>query len=332
MFLKRPAHGLVPCLCLCVLGLLGTVSSAYAQRGSTRDALDRLEEVLELRQEDGVLDVRQVLPALLVSASPRYEESQNAFKPQVLSVLVRAFGQSGIRSCEACMRPRVDVQGRRVEQVSGPVDLPEVIRLDDRFRGESARAKTAVWVDESTTGVSIRIVDLNSGRVVFAQNVDPMLESQTRSERSFRLAAEIERRNRGESLTHAIFDASLLPRPHVGIEWADQWGAYNEHLSGVVFTFVAPVAGLGAAYYRVLDWNHMMVGGKLVLSLPTVLAQSLADDDGDFELLDPTLTGVFVARLPFGNSNYAGLLTLTTDGAVGLGISLLNTSLIPVLP
>ncbi len=304
---------------------------ALAERGNTQDALDRLEEVLELRQEDGTLDLNAVLPTLLVSAKPRYEESKAGFQSQVLAVLVSVFGQSGLRNCEACMQPRTDVREGRIEQSSGPISLPEVIRLDDRFRGDSARAKTGIWVDETATGISVRMVDLRSGQVLFAQNLDPLLSSRVRSDRSFRLSAEIERRSRGESLTHSIFDLGLLPGPHIGLEWVDQFGEYNLNLAGVAFTFVAPVAGIGATYYRVMDWRNLMVGGKVMLSLPTVLAQSLADDS-DVELLDSTLTGVIVARMPFGNSNYAGLLAVTTDGAVGIGLSLLNTTLIPVLP
>jgi hypothetical protein len=36
--------------------------------------------------------------------------------------------------------------------------------------------------------------------------------------------------------------------------------------------------------------------------------------------------------VPFGASNYAVLLSVSTNGQVGVGLSFLNTSLIPVLP
>jgi len=44
------------------------------------------------------------------------------------------------------------------------------------------------------------------------------------------------------------------------------------------------------------------------------------------------LTGVAVVRVPFGRSNYGALLSASTNGQVGLGISLLNISLLPVIP
>jgi hypothetical protein len=313
---------------LIALALLPGLS--WAERATTRDAFDRLEEVLELRQDDGLLDARDVLPIVLVSTQPRYEASASGFTVQALMTLTRVFGAGSVRMCEACMRPRTEASDGRLKQSSGPISLDEVVALDDRYRGDTPRAKTAIWIDETARGVSVRIVDLRSARVVFAQNVDPMLEEYEGGARSFRLAAELERRNRGESLTHAIFDLGLYPGQHVSMEWDDQFGENNTHLAGVVLSFYDPVFGIGASYHHALDWANMLVGGQLVLSIPTIVAESLAD--GDADLIDPTLTLVGMLRVPFGNSNYAGLLTVSTNGEVGLGISLLNTSFIPVIP
>ncbi len=303
---------------------------ASAEPAATRDALDRLEEILEMRQEDGLLDKRDVLPTILVSAAPRYEASQGWYLVQALGTLTRVFGKGTVRVCEACMRPRTRVEDGRLEQTSGPVSLDEIIRLDDRFRGDSARAKTAIWIDENASGVAIRIADLRSARIVFAQNIDPDLREYQGSARSFRLSAEIERRSRGESLTHAFFDLALYPGQHVSIEWADQWGETNANLSGVVLSFFDPVFGIGASYGRATEFLNTVVGVQAILSIPTVVAESQTDED--VELLDPTFTGALVVRVPFGNSNYAALLVVSTNGEVGLGISLLNTSIIPVLP
>ena len=229
------------------------------------------------------------------------------------------------------MRPRTFVEDGRLEQASGPASLDEVIRLDDRYRGEAVRARCGVWLDETASGVALRIVDLRSGRVVFAQNVDPDLQEYRGSARSHLLSAELERRTRGESLTHALFDLAVYPGQHISLEWADQWGENNTNLAGVVLAAYDPVFGIGASYHRALEWLNVLVGGQVILSIPTAVAQSQADGE-DIELLDPLLTGVFLLRVPFGNSNYAGLLSVSTNGEVGLGLSFLNTTLIPVLP
>ncbi len=294
--------------------------------------MDRLEELLEMRQEDGLLDARLVLPTLLVSAKPRYEASATRFTAQALTTLTRVFGRGSVRMCEACMRPRTVVENGRLQHTSGPVNLEEVIGLDTRFRGDAAQAKSAVWIDETQSGVSVRVVDLRSGQVHFAQNIDPQLREYRGSARTFKLSAELERRTRGESLTHANFDMAVYPGQHISMEWVEQWGEYNQNLSGLVLSFYDPVLGIGAAYYRALEWQNILIGGQGILSIPTAIAQSQTDEDFDGELIDPLFTGVFVMRVPFGGSNYGFLLTASTNGEVGFGISYLNTTFIPVLP
>jgi len=44
------------------------------------------------------------------------------------------------------------------------------------------------------------------------------------------------------------------------------------------------------------------------------------------------ITGVAVVRIPIATSNYGVLLMASTNGRVGVGISLMNTSLLPVIP
>ncbi|MCA9541798.1 MAG: hypothetical protein KC620_23035, partial [Myxococcales bacterium] len=264
-----------------LLLLLIVPTVARAQRDATLEAFERLEELLEMRQGDGQLDPKAVLPTILVSATPRYEASAGWFGTRALQVLVRAFGTDGVRLCEACMTLRTEVTGSGLVQSSGPIGLDEVVRLDDLYRGEGERARSGVWLDETQSGLAIRIVDLRNGRVIFAQVVDPNLRSYTGTARSFRLAAEVERRARGESISHAFFDAAVYPGQHISLEWADQWGDTNANLAGFVFSAFDPVAGLGGSYHRVLEWQHITVGGQVIVSLPTAVANGIADADID---------------------------------------------------
>ena len=39
-----------------------------------------------------------------------------------------------------------------------------------------------------------------------------------------------------------------------------------------------------------------------------------------------------VLRVPFGRSNYGALATVSTNGAFGFGLSLMNIHFLPVLP
>lgn len=72
------------------------------------------------------------------------------------------------------------------------------------------------------------------------------------------------------------------------------------------------------------------MGAKALVSLPTALARAVSGNVGS--VLDPLLSVVLVVRVPIAQSNYGLLLTVSTNGRVGLGFSLLNVSLFPVLP
>jgi len=303
---------------------------ALAERVTTREALDRVEEILSLRIEDGTIDEAAILPALVVSLQPRFTESQGWFATAALSSLARSLPRSGLRRCEACEKPRLVVASGHLEQTTGPLGVAEIARIDAETRGDAAPARSAIWLDEHQSGVALRIIDIATGRVLFAQNVDPELQFKLDSSRTFLMADELERRARGEAISQVFFDAAVFPGQHIAFDWTEQWGAENSNLTGVVLSIVDPVVGLGVAHYYVLDTFNVMVGGKVIASVPTALTQSLSGED--IEVLDPLLTGVLVAKVPFGRSNYGGIITISTNGAVGVGISLMNVSLLPLLP
>jgi hypothetical protein len=312
-----------------VLSLLAATASAGPS--STSDALDRLSEVLELRLDEGTLRRNEVLPALLVSLEPRYEVSDEWFATRSIEVLTSAFGSSGgLRLCEACMAPRAWVEEGSLTWQAGPIGLDELTRLDEQTRGDAQPAKSAIWLDEQRGGVSLRIVDLGTGRVIFAQNVDPLLIENKNSERMGTLSAELERRARGDALAQTFVDAALYPGQHISLDFTDQWGKTNANLTGVTLSVIDPVVGLGVAHYRRLGLLNILVGAKGIASLPTVVASSLGDETT--EVIDPILTGVAVVRVPFGRSNYGVLATASTNGAVGIGLSLMNIRLLPVIP
>ena len=286
--------------------------------------------MLELRIEDGRILKEEVLPAIIVSVQPRYEESQVWYGTRAVEVLQGAFGDSGLRMCEACMVPRAFAGNGEMVYQAGPIGLDEVARLDDQNRGDSKAAKSAIWLDEHQGGVSIRIVDLGNARVIFAQNVDPNLYEDANSQRAYSLAEELERRHRGGSLTQAFVDVSIVPQQHISLDWTDQWGKRNHNLSGVTIALFDPVLGIGASHYQRTPAFNALVGGKVIMSVPTALARALGDQN--FELFNPLITVVGVVRVPFTRrSNYGAVFTVSTNGSVGVGISLMNISLLPVV-
>lgn len=308
---------------------------ALAQRDSTREALARMEADLTVRAtERGGLPTRELLPIILVSAEPRFEETRAWFPTQALGAMVRVFGGASVRSCEACMGARLRVEGSRVEQSTVALDGPEIVRFDETVRGTSEPAKTAVWLDETMSGVSLRIIDLRNGRVVLAETYDDTQLDQQSLQRNVKLLKEEERRARGDALAHTFLDATVLTnKPHISLDWAEQFGDTNRNLAGFTVSILDPVVGIGGTYSRIIpEAFNITVGLKVLVSVPQALISAFNTTDMPTQFLDPLLTGVLVVRWPIFNSNFGLVLTLSTNGAVGLGISLLNISLLPVLP
>lgn len=304
---------------------------AAAERTTTREALERLQEFLDMQLGDGELAKSDLLPAMVVSTRPRFEESESWYQAAALATLVRALGADGLRYCEACMEPRLFVEEGRIEQNIGPNSVAEILRLDEATRGSAAPAQCAIWLDETAQGVALRAIDLRNSRVVVALNIDPMMSEQGRSQRSHTLVRELDRRARGDALTHAFVDLTLYPGQHVSLDWTEQWGDTNANLSGVTLSIYDPVVGIGGAYYRALPYAwDLLIGAKIIMSVPTAIVEGISGQSAD--ILDPLLTGVLVVRLPIASSNYGISFTASTNGRVGLGVSLLNISLLPVLP
>lgn len=315
-------------LALLVLLLPGV---ALAQRDTSRDALSRLEETLAMRLEQSGSSTRDVLPAMVVSVTPAFEETRAWYPNAALSTLIRVFGSSGLRACEACMSPRTSVEDGKLVQVTLAPGADEISRLDESVRGSAMPARTAIYLDETVEGVSLRIVDLSNSRVVMAENFDPALTEMTRSHRNFTLSQELDRRARGDSLTHTFVDVTLYPGQHASLDWTEQWGDTNANLSGVSLSLFDPVLGVGGAYYRVVPKAlNIIVGAKVLMSIPTALVTAVSGQS--VTVINPLLTGVFVVRVPIATSNYGITLTASTNGMVGVGFSLMNLTALPILP
>ncbi len=320
-----------------LLAVLLAPALARAQRDTTREAMVRMEEVLAGRQEDGVgLVVKDLVPAIVVSVTPAYEETRKWYPTAALTTLSHLLGgNAGLRACEACMAPRTQVEQGHIALTSGSPNIQEIIALDAAGRGKGSPARTAVWLDETESGVSLRIVDLRNSRIVIAENFDAQLAETTHTYRNLAMSRELERRGRGDSLTHIFFDAAVLPSQHVSIDFDEQWGETNANLSGLTLSLFDPIVGIGGSYYRIIPQAlNIMVGVQVLVSVPTAIINAVGGNMGttNTAIFDHLVTGVLVVRLPFSSSNYGLVATLSTNGRFGVGISLLNISFLPFLP
>ena len=303
-------------------------TSAFAQRAATTDALERVGEVLQPAIQDGSL--QGLSPVMVVGARPAFEATQAWFPTAAIVALADAFGRTNLRACEACMQPRVNVADGRLEYSSMAISLEEIIAIDTNTRGQSAPARAAVWLDETDDGVSIRIVSLSTGQILFAQNLDGALREVKATAQTFNFNDDVQRRLRGESLTHIFIDVALFPGQHVSMDIVDQFGDRNLNMAGLTLSAFDPIIGVGGCYHRVIPeaWN-LSVGGQVIASVPTAAGNAFGVTG---QLLDPLLTGVLIVRWPIPQTAFAVLGTASTNGKFGLGITLMNFSLLPVLP
>ena len=131
------------------MGVLAAIP-AHAQRSTTQGALSRLEETLALREEEGMFARNELKPMLVVSVMPAFEETRTWYPNAALASLAHAFGASSLRSCEACMAPRVYADERHLEQNIGALTVADIVRIDDAGRGTAPPARTAIWLDRKS--------------------------------------------------------------------------------------------------------------------------------------------------------------------------------------
>ncbi|MCC7074685.1 MAG: hypothetical protein IT383_25475 [Deltaproteobacteria bacterium] len=326
MSFRRPSNAaLVTFACALV------APAALAQRSATEQALERMEESLALREQDGVFSRDQLAPIVVVSTEPAYEESRPWYPTAAIAALSRVFGAASLRVCEACMAPQLRVEGGQIIENLGVVAVADVVTIDDGARGDAPPAKTGIWLNETARGVSLRIVDLRTSRVVYADNFDPALAEQRRTELNVRATRELERRARGDSITHVFVDAVVYPGQHLSMDYTDQWGDDNRNLSGVSMSLFDPLLGIGGCYYRIIpEALNIAIGGQILISMPTALVEQLTQQQVD--LIDPLATAALVVRLPIFDTNYAIVGSASTNGRFGIGISLMNISMLPVIP
>jgi hypothetical protein len=180
-------------------------------------------------------------------------------------------------------------------------------------------------------GVSLRIIDLRNSRVVAAENFDEAQTDANSLRRNTAMVKEQARRARGDALAHAFIDIAVLPMQHISLDWSEQWGDTNANLAGVSVSVLDPLLGVGGSYFRIIpEAFNLTIGAKVLVSIPTALVKALSPNTDS--LIDPLFTAVLVVRWPIFKTNFGLVATLSTNGKVGIGISLLNVSLLPVLP
>ncbi|MCX6131646.1 MAG: hypothetical protein NTX25_21615 [Proteobacteria bacterium] len=176
--------------------------------------------------------------------------------------------------------------------------------------------------------LSIRMVVLNSGELIFASTIDSKVEWSSRSMRNFTDSRLRERQVRGEAIIHRHIDLGLLPlggAPHIGWSIMQQWGSSNQYLSGISISLSNPLLGIGVNWFKVFPrLNNSLIGFKVLGSIPELLTKSLSKGSGSSGLTgDQALTVLGMIKYPlFGQPEQFYLNAyVSSGGSIGFGLS-----------
>lgn len=309
-------------LFFCLLG----ARPAWALFGQTQRDLAVLEDALRYRFESEPALKERVIPMLLAPPKNVWQESRTDFPAAALNVLKAVFPEpNSVIVCPDCDTHRLHVTDHNAISINnGELALGDLSRMrqDPRFKG----ARSFATVKETPAGVEMRIINLDDGGVLFFALADSAA-SLDGVKPYLHLSRELERRRYGESLAYIWFNMGLYPKGTFQLEYLEQWGKYNQHLSGVVLSLFNPTFALGAVYHYMLP-SMRKLNFQLALFYP--LQNALGSAVGD----NQSVVDKFVLQggVHYAFSSTFGVFALgNSDSTLSLGISLFNPLLVPFM-
>lgn len=333
-----PAQMLFP-IVLALCGLPAARAAAENPRSAVQQSLRHMEERLLGLLEAG--NLHDQMPVLVASVSSLSPENETWFVPYAMRSLVGVFGPGNMRVCNICMKTEVAEKPGLLSLRRKDWSTRELVSADQKIRQQSQPAKSALYVHETRNVVSVRVVSLDDARIIFAANFDPDFSALRRSENIRRYHVELKDRRAGAGHTHFLWDGILYPNQHLALDILDQFGERGQHLAGISTSMFTPLLGVGFAYHYVFQdaWN-VSLGTKVLFAGPNLLLRVLFEED--LELVDPLINTVFVLRVPIPETNLAvsGMIATGSDSfpfptqspTLGVGLTLLNPTLMPVFP
>lgn len=313
-------------LCLLVQVLLLSHSSYGLFKETNRD-LELMQDILETKVINNPNIKDRVTPLLLAVPRHYWLESRDDFAQKAIASLQKVFKNTDdLVLCNECDSSRYySLPGQKSFVSQGELSLGELqqLRQDPRYQN----AASFLRIHETPSGVSILLTSLDDGKILLAAMADGSKTlDDVKPWRPF--TQELERRRRGEDLSYVFINLGLFPKPAVQLEWVEQWGNFNQHISGFGVSLIGPVMSIGGVYHYILPVRKFNVGAAMYYPL-TSLAQGLGNDT-----LKNNLPGGFVAQISghYVIGNTFGLYTaLTSQGSLTLGLNFFNPLLMPFL-
>lgn len=306
---------------LCSFALLLNSPSASALFARTQSDLRAVSD--RLAYEFPPVQRASVTPVLVAPPQFYWEESKKDFSAAMMETLARVFPNTGdLIVCAECYTSRVYVShDNRMVIQNGELSLPDLARL--RQEKAYASAKSLLVTRETPAGIEIRMVAIDDGRILYTGLADSS-QSLDRVERPMRLAREMDRRQRGESLSYINFDLGLYPKALVQLKFLEQWGSHNQHLSGLAISAFNPAGAIGVTYQYMVPSNRRMTAELTGYYGLKGLFDSSSSSIGS------ALSGQIAGHYAISGS-YGVFIAASTEGVLSAGFSLLNPVLFPFL-
>jgi hypothetical protein len=303
------------------------VEQAMAVLAQTTDDLQRLEDDLTQAIQDDATLTEKILPILVPTAMHYWTESRDDFDDVVKAMLQRRFPSPGsLIDCSECDTHRLHMQEEaRININNGPLSIGEFQKI--RQVPTYASAKSVVLIKETPSGVFMRIVSIADGAMLYVKLANSA-ETLDNVRVPMNYAREYHRREREEALGFVRINIGFLPKPLFQVDFEEQWGSRNQHMSGVSLSLIGPIGAIGANYRYMLPMVKTADIG-LGIFFPV---QNLALPGGDAG--ESIKAQVYQAMASYGIGNSFGVFTAFSIGAetnFSVGISFYNPLLMPFL-
>ena len=309
---------------LTVAILLLFTNSSFAMLGQTSSDLAILEDTLRVRIEDENGLKSALFPMLLATPLHLWTESKNDFAAGVTKVLTTVAGAGdAIINCVDCDTWRLNVTGNNQLQINnGEVSLTELSHL--RKIPKYGEAHSMALVRETASGVEMKVISIEDGRILFYALADSSKDLNAVTP-YLNYARERDRRLNGESLSYVFINMGLYPSGLFQLEFVEQWGDRNQHISGIALSLFNPEFALGLVYhYMIPSIKRLHVSGTLYYPLQNALADSVSDEGQQTD----SFVGQGMVQYAFGNS-YALFASVNSKGKLSLGFNFYNPLFLP---
>lgn len=299
-------------------------ASAFAMLGQTFSDLNILEDAIRTRLEDESGLSKAMFPMLLATPLHHWKESRADFAAGVTKTLTSVAGpENPIIACTDCDAWRVNVSRSSHLQIhNGELSLSELAGL--RSVPKYGEARSMAVVRETPAGVEMKVISIEDGRILFYALADSSrnLDDATPY---LNYARERDRRLNAESLSYVFVNMGVYPDGLFQLEFVEQWGSYNQHISGIGLSLFNPVFSLGVVYHYMFPrLKRLHLSGALYYPLQNALADAASEDE---ELAD-SFVGQAMIQYAFANS-YAVFASVNSEGTLSLGMNFYNPLFLP---